>query len=259
MGPAAVVYWTHTGGIMDKVFAYILSYGGMATVGLLGGAGCAVALAVHEKLDWPVLFPIWSLSLLPLYLGAKLFGVLSLMTYRLGLGQPVDLPLLFRDSGIVFYGGMLFFLLSVRLGIRRFVLYKRASGWGLTALMVPLFHGFARIGCYFGRCCYGVVAEGAFFARFFEHRLPVQLIESGFNFLLFIALLLLFYYRKRTRGKLVRVYLLSYAAFRFLIEFWRDDAVRGGFGPFSFSQWVSVCILIGLALRAILRHRRHAV
>ena len=242
---------------MERVSAYILSYGGMAAVGLLCAAGCAVALAVHEKLDWPVLFPIWSLSLLPLYLGAKVFGVLSLLTYRLSLDAPVSLASLIADSGIVFYGGMLFYLLSVGLSIRRFVLYKRASAWGVTALMVPLFHGFARIGCYFGRCCYGIVADGALCAHFWEHRLPVQLIESGFNFLLFIVLLLFFYYRKRTRGKLVRAYLWSYASFRFLIEFFRDDAVRGSFGPLSFSQWVSLCLLLGLIGRAcILRYRR---
>ena len=245
---------------MERVFAYILSYGGMATVGLLAAAGCAVALGIHEKLDWPVLFPILSLSLLPLYLGAKLFGVLSLWSYRLGQGVPVTVGSLIQDSGIVFYGGMLFFLLAVDLGIRRFVLYKRASSWGLAALTVPLFHGFARIGCYFGRCCYGPVMEGAFCSHFFEHRLPVQLMESGFNFLLFVALLLLFYYRKRSRGKLARVYLWAYAIFRFLIEFFRDDAVRGGFGPLSFSQWVSLGILVGLIVRAcILRHRRKTV
>lgn len=244
---------------MIRVFSYIISYGGMATVGLLAAAACGVVIAVRERLDWPVLFPILSLSLFPLYLGAKLFGVISLASYRQGLGMPFDLPLLFKDSGIVFYGGMLFFLLGVKLGIRRFVLYRRASSWGLTALIVPLFHGFARIGCYFGHCCYGQVMEGPFFAHFFEHRLPVQLIESSFNFLLFIALLLLFYYRKRSRGKLVRVYLWSYASFRFIIEFFRDDAVRGGFGPLSFSQWVSVCILLGLLVRAsILRYRRKA-
>lgn len=244
---------------MDRVFSYILSYGGMATLGLLSAAGCAVLIGLREELDWPVLFPVYSLSLLPLYLGAKLFGIVSLGTYRLGLGLPADLTDLAKDSGIVFYGGMLFFLLSVQLCIRRFVLYKRASAWGLTALIIPLFHGFARIGCYFGRCCYGVVCEGSFFSHFYQHRLPVQLMESGFNFLLFAALLLLFYYRKRARGKLVRAYLWAYGIFRFFIEFWRDDAVRGGFGPLSFSQWVSVCILAGLIVRAILQYRRKAV
>ena len=243
---------------MEQLFAYILSYGGMATVGLLCAAGCAVAVGLREKLDWPVLFPILSLSLLPLYLGAKLFGVISLATYLGGLGLPLRLGELVSDSGIVFYGGMLFFLLSANLGIHRFVLFKRASAWGLCALVVPLFHGFARIGCYFGRCCYGVAAQGAFWARFFEHRLPVQLMESAFNFLLFVVLLLLFYYRKRSRGKLVRLYLAAYAGFRFVIEFFRGDAVRGGFGPFSFSQWVSLGILLGLLARAILRQRRQA-
>ena len=253
MVPAGVVYlWQ-----MNALFSYILSYGGMATVGLLAAAGCAVAVGLHEKLDWPVLFPILSLSLLPLYLGAKLFGVLSLLSYRLELGLPVSLHELLEDSGIVFYGGMLFFLLSVKLSIRRFVLFKQASSWGLAALIVPLFHGFARIGCYFGRCCYGIELEGPFFARFFEHRLPVQLLESGFNFLLFIALLLLFFYRRKSRGKLVRVYLLSYGLFRFIIEFFRGDALRGGFGPLSFSQWVSLCVLLGLALRwALVWHRK---
>ena len=244
---------------MERVFAYIISYGGLATVGLLAAAGCAVTVGVREKLDWPVLFPIFSLSLLPLYLGAKLFGVISLWSYRLQAGLPYDLAGLFQDSGIVFYGGMLFFLLSVDLCIRRFVLFKRASGWGLAALIVPLFHGFARIGCYFGHCCYGIEMDSAFFAQFFEHRLPVQLIESAFNFLLFVVLLILFYYRKKSRGKLVRGYLWSYASFRFLIEFFRADAVRGGFGPLSFSQWVSLAILLGLIIRAILRHRRKAV
>ena len=245
---------------MSGILSYILSYGGMATVGLLLATACGAVIAVRERLDWPMLFPIFSLSLFPLSLGAKLFGVLSLMSYRLGLGLPLDLKSLFEDSGIVFYGGLLFFLLSADLSIRRFVQFRRASSWGLTALIVPLFHGFARIGCYFGRCCYGMVVDGPFFARFFEHRLPVQLLESGFNFLLFVALLFLFCCRKRTRGKLVRIYLWSYASFRFIIEFFRDDAVRGGFGPLSFSQWVSVCILLGLIIRAcILRFGRKAV
>ena len=57
----------------------------------------------------------------------------------------------------------------------------------------------------------------------------------------------------------MRVYLWAYAAFRFVVEFFRADAVRGGFGSLSFSQWVSVCVLLGLIVRVILRHRRKAV
>ena len=77
---------------MERVFAYIISYGGMATVGLLAAAGCAVAIGVREKLDWPVLFPILSLSLLPLYLGAKLFGGDISRGRRSSMPQPKTRP-----------------------------------------------------------------------------------------------------------------------------------------------------------------------
>ena len=58
----------------------------------------------------------------------------------------------------------------------------------------------------------------------------------------------------------MRLYLWAYASFRFLVEFFRDDAIRGGFGPLSFSQWVSLGILLGLIVRVcILHHRRKTV
>ena len=94
----------------------------MAPVGLLAAAGCAAVVGVRETLDWPVLFPILSLSLLPLYLGAKLFGVLSLWSYRLGQGvhrpyagraQLVCVKMLksgIYSNAIYFFPKMLFFL-----------------------------------------------------------------------------------------------------------------------------------------------------
>ena len=44
------------------------------------------------------------------------------------------------------------------------------------------------------------------------------------------------------------LYLMCYAVFRFFIEFFRGDKVRGGIGALSFSQIVSILILIGLAI-----------
>ena len=49
------------------------------------------------------------------------------------------------------------------------------------------------------------------------------------------------------------LYLIAYAIFRFVIEFFRGDAVRGGFGPLSFSQVVSLLILVWLAVFLILK------
>lgn len=241
---------------MNGIFSYLFSYSGMASLGLILAAGCAAYLAVREKLSYPELLCILSGSLIPLYAGAKLFGILSLGLYRLSIGRPLDWSLV-SNSGIVFYGGMLGYLLSTRVLISRYILYKRSSSWGLVALVIPLFHGFARLGCYFGHCCYGIPMDGAFWGHFFEHRLPVQLMEAGFNLGLFGVLLWLYLRRRPMRGRLVRVYLLSYALFRFGIEFFRGDAVRGSLGPLSFSQWVSVLILLGLGLHYILRRRKN--
>ena len=53
--------------------------------------------------------------------------------------------------------------------------------------------------------------------------------------------------------RLILLYLIAYGVFRFIIEFFRGDDVRGGFGPLSFSQVVSLLILLGVAVFLILK------
>ena len=43
------------------------------------------------------------------------------------------------------------------------------------------------------------------------------------------------------------VYLAVYAGIRFVLEFARGDEIRGIYGMFSTSQWISLSILISLA------------
>lgn len=230
--------------------SFLLSYGGFAVLGIVA-AGCMGFFLCRKSHVSPLkLLPLMTLGLVPLYLGAKLFGVLSLCAYRTNVGRTIDLTV-FSNSGIVFYGGLIGFLLYVKLAFPPYMQKETGRSLGIVAVCIPLFHGFARIGCYFGRCCYGVICEAAWCGLFFEHRLPTQLIEAGFNFLLFVLLLVLFFRQKKRRSRLPRLYLLGYAPFRFLIEFFRDDAVRGFIGPLSFSQWISVGIGLYLAVTYI--------
>ena len=240
--------WTSIVGFFEK---YVLQYNVMAAIGLLVAYGTAMLLCRRTKQDAVRLIPCLLCGVPGLLLGAKLFGILSLCCYRLQQGLPLDWSVV-STSGIVFYGGLIGYFLTLCVAIPR-IMKKRRLAWDIVAVTTPLFHGFARIGCYFGRCCYGVVTEGDFCAAFFEHRLPVQLIESAFNFLLFGVLLVLLLKRvKPLHGKLTELYLLCYALFRFTIEFFRADEIRGAIGPFSFSQWVSIGILIFLALHTFL-------
>ena len=107
----------------------------------------------------------------------------------------------------------------------------------------PLFHGFGRIGCFMAGCCYGVklATPAELFGIFTLDRLPVQLIEAGFEFLLFAVLL--FCEKKQAKTDTLQIYLITYAIFRFCIEFFRGDAIRGIFLGFSTAQWVSLAII----------------
>lgn len=164
-------------------------------------------------------------------------------------------------SGFVFYGGLFG-------GFVAYVLYCRHKRWDvaqmldLFAVAVPLFHVFGRIGCFMGGCCYGVEADWGFVYTQAPAaqangvtRVPIQLIEAGCNLALFAALLGLFL-KDRLRGRLIGVYGVAYALIRFVDEFWRGDAYRGIWGPFSTSQWISIALLVVSVAYLVVRARR---
>ena len=163
-------------------------------------------------------------------------------------------------AGMVFYGGALGCIVGMKVWTRA---TKRAPEdyFDLLAVCIPLFHAFARIGCFLGGCCYGIESDVGFVYTDDPiaeangvRRFPVQLLESGCEAALF-ALLLWLCLRERQRGGLIWVWLGSYAAVRFLDEFLRGDAYRGFLGPFSTSQWISLAILVVVAIH-IVRKRK---
>ena len=258
-------YNTSMDTVLQFIRDHILTYSVMAAIGILATFGMTLLLCVKREQNWVRQLFLMIGSLVGLIVGAKLFGVISYATYLARQGVPVTLEKVVFNSGIVFYGGLLGYLGTFWI-LSKFLLPKRRIGRDITAVTVPLFHGFARIGCYCGHavvdgetvwqpCCYGIRMDNAFCAHFWDSRLPVQLFESAFNFLLFAVLLVLFLKEtsEERRGRLVLFYLPAYAVFRFVIEFFRDDAVRGGFGPFSFSQVVGLAILFGELVFLLLR------
>lgn len=164
-------------------------------------------------------------------------------------------------GGFVFYGGLIGALVAC-------CLYSRWRGYAvleqldLFAVAVPLFHVFGRVGCFMAGCCYGVEADWGFT---FENslvasangvaRVPIQLFEAAGNLLIFVAMLALFI-KGALHGRLVAVYGIAYGTLRFVDEFWRGDAYRGLWGPFSTSQWISLAFVAGsVALLVVLRRR----
>lgn len=124
--------------------------------------------------------------------------------------------------------------------------------------------GFARIGCFFNGCCYGIVSE-TFGVRFprgsaaaAEHWqrgltsgfmppsslpvIPTQVISAVV--LLTLSVLAFRHYRKKNKDTFV-IFVFAYAVFRFLIEFIRDDVDRAYWLGISTSQWISLMVFAG--------------
>ena len=151
---------------------------------------------------------------------------------------------------MVFYGGLVGAILMAylysRLAKIDFWLYA-----DIFAPAIPLFHAFGRIGCFMAGCCYGIENDWGFVYHneYLDQsingvtRLPIQLIEAGFNI---IIMLVLVYCdtRRFKKGSLLGIYFILYPTVRFIDEFFRGDEIRGHLLFLSTSQWISIIIFI---------------
>ncbi|MFZ2960938.1 MAG: prolipoprotein diacylglyceryl transferase [Candidatus Ozemobacteraceae bacterium] len=157
-----------------------------------------------------------------------------------------------NSGGLVFYGGFIGTTAAVLVWAKWYKKRLRDLG-DFIAPSLATGHSIGRLGCFFNGCCYGRVTElswGVNFPNLHEATLrhPTQLYESAFCFLLVILSSLAL--RRRLEGRLAAgltwgYYVCSYAVFRFLIEFVRDDE-RGGF----FTA-MGLSVSQGLALSAL--------
>ena len=153
-------------------------------------------------------------------------------------------------GGMVFYGGLIGGLIALVISNKVSQKYFRGDiMFDAVAVAIPLFHTFGRIGCFLGGCCYGVACDVGFTvhgntlypALNDVNRLPIQLIESGLNLILFFVLLVL-YKKKKFRHRMVIVYFYIYPVIRFIDEFFRGDEIRGFLFGLSTSQIISILL-----------------
>ena len=156
-------------------------------------------------------------------------------------------------TGMVFYGGLIGGVAAAIL----FCIKRKLSFFSLADLILPCFciaHSGGRIGCLLVGCCYGLAEGESCLDGFYTYhgtcavtylngvrRLPVPLMEAMFLILL-AAVLLLVLSKKHHRGAVTAWYMILYSIWRFVIEFFRGDAVRGIYGLFSTSQWIGIAI-----------------
>lgn len=172
--------------------------------------------------------------------------------------------------GAIFFYPLGVFLMSLNNLRGKFIPYLDGKTFVLFLVI-----GFNRVGCFLNGCCYGVPSDllGIRFppksAAAYEHWkrgltqglslstpslpvIPTQFIEAVFLFALSY-----FSWRATKRGGkdiFVR-FVLSYAVFRFFIEFIRDDIDRAYWWIFSASQWLSLMMFIAYAAYRLNRRK----
>lgn len=195
------------------------------------------------------------------FLGAVILGYTSKIPYF--IEHDMHFWETISHAGIVFYGGLLGGLFGLWLYTfntpKDMNLYLDAF-----APLIPIFHAFGRIGCYLGGCCYGREYDGIGCVEYSvngiaTHRFPVQLVEAGAC--LILGCVLLYLVGRIKKGRLFRTYILSYAAIRFITEFFRGDEIRGIWFGLSTSQWISIGIAIVMLIRILAEKKtnRHGV
>lgn len=242
---------------------FVSTYGICAAVGLLIGFAPALIRYKKETDEYLPLFLVCAWTALGAMVGMHLlFGLTNISRWGT-LFSSSDFGEFLNTftsifGGSVFYGGLLGGLIAGTAAVRIMRL-PRDTVTDCLAPAVAVFHGFARIGCFFAGCCYGVKWEhGVTFGDSVAEsangvpRVPVQLLEAGFEFLLGGMLWLLLLKFPKTRGKLLALYLTVYSAGRFFLEFLRGDEYRGFIGALSTSQFIGIFVFafgLGMLLR----------
>jgi phosphatidylglycerol:prolipoprotein diacylglycerol transferase len=175
------------------------------------------------------------------YVGGKALHIITQIPPLIMNFSAATLIHLVTHSGIVFYGGLFGVLFALKIYAKHSK-YEQKTIFLMITPAIPLFHGFGRIGCFLAGCCYGKnLRESLELFHMHINRIPVQLIEAALEFVLFIVLWVVG--RKHSEWDLLKIYLLTYAVLRFVLEFFRGDKIRGVF-LLSTSQWISIAILV---------------
>jgi phosphatidylglycerol:prolipoprotein diacylglycerol transferase len=233
----------------------IHTYGVLVAAGFLLGITNAVRRAKSEGIDPERINDLGIWLVVAGMVGGKLFHILFFWHDFITGWRAAGIASL--REGFVFFGGFIAASLTT-------VVYTRAKKLSLgkvadaLAPSVALGHAFGRLGCFFEGCCFGKACAMPWAVKFPPPHVmagipahPTQLYEAGGNLAIFAALSAYFPHKKFD-GQIWWLYVGSYAALRFAVEFFRGDYDVHYFGVFTLGQVVAVVMmlvaLVGLKL-----------
>ena len=234
------------------------TYGVLLAIAFITGLWVASRQAKSTGLDPARVTDMAVYVLIAGLIGAKVLLVIVEWSYY--AHNPREL-LSILQSGGVFYGGLIGAFPVAWWYARKHAL----PPWRTADVLAPavaIGQAIGRLGCFAAGCCYGRGAEVPWAVTFrdpYASRTvgtpldtplhPTEIYESLACLLIFF-LLVAIAKRKRFDGQVTLAYVALYAVARFVIEFYRGDAVRGSVfgGSLSTSQFIALLMVAGAAV-----------
>lgn len=201
------------------------------------------ALAVRQWRPLPaplVAVPRWKRLVIGLAaftggtLGAKLPWIVT-------TSEPLASPAVWLDDGKTIVAGLACGYLAVELAKWR--LGVRVKTGDRFALPLAVAMAVGRWGCWFNGCCGGVASDLPWAVG---GRHPTALYEVGFHTVM-AGVLLCLEARGRLAGQRIKLYLLAYGGYRFVVEWIRVEPL----GPLGLTvyQWAVVPLCLALVVQ----------
>lgn len=248
----------------------ISPYGLLGTTGVFGGIIPIYIFSKKKELDFGILIYIYLWGCLFAILGAKILYLITnaklIVTLIITKQFTTILAYQFLTSGFVFYGGLFGAIIGVIIG-SKFFEYNTAICINILSPSLSLVHAFGRLGCLYAGCCYGKATNSFLHITYHNSKyapnninlIPVQLYEALFEIVLFAILCICIYREVFSINANIRTfnfYVAIYAKFRFVLEFYRGDSIRGHIFCLSTSQWISILCLLYVILYEIFHFMR---
>lgn len=232
--------------------SFIPYYGLMIIVGVFVAAVFGFIQCRIHKLDFDNFILIAAMGAGGGMIGAKLlFLIVSWDSIDFSRIFELEYLKMLMAGGFVFYGGLIGGLLMI--AVAHFCLKVDCRPYMDKCIMVlPIAHGFGRIGCNIVGCCYGMPYDGPFAKVYADSVVapvnvglfPVQLTEAVLEFIIAAVLVIYINTNKNAKKYSLSIYLLMYSVVRFVLEYLRYDSQRGIYGMFSISQWISIAMFL---------------
>ena len=237
-------------------------YGVMMALAFLAGLWTATRRARLANVHGEIIADVTMWLMAGSIIGARFVYVTTYWKQEFA-DQPFSEVFMIQHGGLVYYGGLIG--ASVAGGV--YLWWKKLPVWKIADILAPsiaLGSVFGRIGCLLNGCCYGRACNLPWAIHFpADHEThgagvhPTEIYDALLNLALYIFLAWMFR-RKKFDGQIFSTYLIIYAVFRSIADYFRGDyPVNHVHAGLTSAQLVSVPILAaGLVLTVMLSRRK---